>query len=127
MNRKVQSILTECETRLMHIIWDQGSATAAEIRKALERQGMKRSDSAIRKTLRVMEEKEAIQHEEQDRTFIYHPVLDQRTAEQKGIEYISRLLFGGSPACLALRALDEADLTPEMIKEIRKILGRKSK
>lgn len=127
MNRKTKPILTEWETQLLKIIWDQKEATSTSIREELERQGFKRSDSAIRKTLRVMEEKDAIQHKVQERTFIYSPVLDQQTAEKRGIEYLSQLLFGGSPASLALRALDEADLTPDMIKAIRKKLGRKSK
>ncbi len=115
--------LTGWETKLMHYIWDRGQATADEIREALRAEGLKRSDSAIRKTLRVMEDKGAISHTVQNRTFIYTPNLKRHQVQGEVIRYLSMLLFQGSPVSLALRALDESDLSPDVIAEMRRKLN----
>jgi len=125
VNRPTKPILTEWETQLLQILWDLGQGTASDIREVLWERGLRRSDSAIRKTLRVMEEKQAIRHTEKDRAFVYQPLIERNQAERNGIQYLSNMLFGGSVSTLALRALDEADLTPEVIAEIKKKLKEK--
>ena len=115
--------LTGWETKLMHYIWDRGHATADEIREALRAEGLKRSDSAIRKILRGMEEKGAISHTVENRTFIYTSNLKRHQVQGELIRYLSALLFQGSVVSLALRALDESDLSPEVIAELRQKLN----
>ncbi len=127
MPRPTKSILTEWETTLIQIIWDNPSICASEIREILRERDIKRSDPAIRKTLGVMEEKGAIAHHVENRTFLYRALIHQEEAERTGIEYISDLLFGGSVGSLVMRAIDEADLTPQMIKKIKKRLKEKKK
>ncbi|MFB3786421.1 MAG: BlaI/MecI/CopY family transcriptional regulator, partial [bacterium] len=106
--------LTGWETKLMHYIWDRGHATADDIREALRAEGLKRSDSAIRKILRGMEDKGAISHTVEHRTFIYTSNLKRHQVQGELIRYLSALLFQGSAVSLALRALDESDLSPEV-------------
>lgn len=127
MPRPTKTILTDWETALIQIIWEKAPVSASAIREILWERGMKRSDPAIRKTLGVMEEKGAIRHVVHDRTFLYEPIIKQEEAERKGIRYLSSLLFGGSVNSLVMRAIDEADLTPDMIEEIKKRLKEKKK
>ncbi len=115
-------VLTEWETKLMHIIWERGSATADDIREALRDEGLKRSDSAIRKTLRVMEKKGALTHSVLNRAYVYKPKLKQEKMKNDMIKYVSALLFQGSVGHMALHALDVAELNPEVIQEMRKKL-----
>jgi len=127
MPRPTKPILTEWETTLIQIVWDNPSICASEIREILRERDIKRSDPAIRKTLGVMEEKGAIEHNVENRTFLYKALIKKNDAERTGIEYISDLLFGGSVGSLVMRAIDEADLTPQMIKKIKKRLKEKKK
>ena len=62
----------------------------------------------------------------ENRTFLYQAVIAKNEAARTGIEYISNLLFGGSVGSMVMRANDEADLTPEMIREIKKRLKEKN-
>ncbi len=124
MGHPKKPILTEWETKLMHYIWDKGSATADDIREALRDEGIKRSDTAIRKTLRVMEEKGSLTHTVQNRTYVYASKLKRRQVQGEIIRYLSSLFLQGSAGSLALRALDEADLSPEVIEEMRDKLNK---
>lgn len=127
MAKSKRPILTDWEAKLMSIIWQKGSACSDDIREALREEGIKRSDSAIRKTLRVMEEKGALSHTIENRTYIYHPLMKQHKVQGDVIRYLSALFFHGSIGSMALRALDEADLSPDVILEMRKKLDEAEK
>lgn len=122
MTRPTQPIMTEWETTLMRILWERDGATSQDVRRALRDMGIHRSDSAIRKTLRAMEAKDLVRHETEGRSFVYRPRLGREQAESKGIQYLSRLFFQGSPGELALRAIGESELTPELVGKLRRIL-----
>lgn len=123
MNRPRKSILTEWETKLMHIIWGKGRASSDEIREILREEGIRRSDSALRKTLRVMEAKGVLQHTVENRTFFYESLLKQNQAEKDVIHYLSRLFFGDSVSSMVCRALDEAELTPDVVEKMKQKIG----
>jgi BlaI family transcriptional regulator, penicillinase repressor len=122
MPRPPKSILTDWETKLMHIIWENDNTSADDIREQLRSENIKRSDSAIRKTLRVMEEKGYIHHTIHNRTYLYKPSIPKKEVERDAIKYISNLFFKNSPGTLAMRALDESELTPELVEQMKKKL-----
>ena len=122
MPRPRKSILTDGETRIMRIIWEKGKSHADEIRETLRSQGIRRSDSAIRCTLRILEKKGVITHTVKNRTFIYTPKLTRLQAERDVIQHIINLFYPDSPGSFAWRVLDETELTPEVIQKMREKL-----
>ncbi len=127
MARPQKSILTEWETVIMQIVWEKGKTYADEIREILRSKGFKRSDSAIRSTLRILEKKEALTHITQDRTFIYSPVLSREQAESDAVHYMKNVFFPNSPGALAMRVLDETELTPDVIEKMQEMLKEAKK
>lgn len=127
MARPTRKILTEWETQIMRIIWDKGKTYADEIRETLREQGFRRSDSAIRCTLRILEKKGIISHITKSRTFIYSPILTQEQAESDVVNYLKKVFFPDSPGKLALRVLDETELTPEEIQLMKEKLEEAKK
>ena len=101
MARPRKSILTDWETRLMHIIWEKGETHADEVREELRSQGIRRSDSAVRFTLRVLEEKGFISHVVQNRTYIYSAKLTREQAEKDVIQHLRKLFFPDSPGAIS--------------------------
>jgi len=127
MARPSKPILTEWETKIMRIIWSLKETYADVVRETLREQGIKRSDSAIRSTLRVLEKKGFVTHETRNRTFFYTPILTQQQAESEAVHYMKKVFFSDSPGTLALRVLDETELTPEVLKKMRTLLKEAKK
>ena len=112
MARPRKPILTEWETKVMRIVWQQEHVTADEIREILRSRRIRRSDSAIRTTLRALEKKGAITHTVENRTFIYTPKLSRDQAEKDVIQYLKKVFFPESPGTFAIRVLEETDHIP---------------
>jgi predicted transcriptional regulator len=79
----------------MHIIWDCGSATAADVQKAL-RGDRPLKDSTIRTVLMRLEEKGYARHEVDGRTFVYSCVEPPGTVAARAVKQIVDRLCQGS-------------------------------
>ncbi len=124
MSRPVNTILTSWEAKIMNIVWEYGRVTAVEIQEALKKEGSERSNSAIRKTLRALETKGYLQHKKEDRSYKYFTKYTKTKAEYDGIQYIRDLFFNGSSTELMMRIIDEEDITPELIQQMKNKLKK---
>lgn len=75
MNRKKQTkpALSQLESQVMDVLWQEDQATAESIRQALA-QTRALKDSTVRTVLRRLEEKGYVAHEVAGRTYVYYPV-----------------------------------------------------
>jgi len=80
------------ENAVMHVLWERGTATAEDVRLALEKT-RKLKESTVRTLLRRLEEKGLLTHDIEGRTFIYRPkVARQKMATQAVRGIIDRFL-----------------------------------
>lgn len=121
MPRPKSETLTEREAEIMQLLWEQGSATAEDVRNALQGQP---HDSTVRTLLRVVEQKGHVKHTVQGRTYIYHPVVRRDRLQKKAIKSVIARFFGGSAESLVLRLLEDEQISAE---ELREIAGEVSK
>ena len=123
MVRPKSEILTPWELKLLKIIWKKGKdVTAIDICSELKKQGLPRSNSAIRKTLRILVEKGSLAYKKNGRQFLYYALVHQEDVTNDCIQYLSRLLFGGSLYQLAVNLFNENELTDEFLQEMKKKL-----
>ena len=95
--------LSRREREMMDIVFAVGSATAGEIR---ERMPEAPSYSAVRATLRILEHKGLLKHEDDGRRYVYSPTLAKSAARQNAIEHLLTTFFDGSPAGAVLTLLE---------------------
>ncbi|MFQ5793913.1 MAG: BlaI/MecI/CopY family transcriptional regulator [Candidatus Bipolaricaulia bacterium] len=123
MTRPRSPILTEGELRLMNILWDKGAATVREVANALpEDQSL--AYTTVLTTLQTLEKKGFLRHEkqDQDRAFIYHPVVDRNEARRSAVRYIVSRFFNGSPELLVLNILEHEELDSQELQYLKQLL-----
>ncbi|HEX5726190.1 MAG TPA: BlaI/MecI/CopY family transcriptional regulator [Longimicrobiaceae bacterium] len=116
MGPELQGDLSRRERQIMDVLYAMGSATVGEI---LERIPDPPSYSAVRATMRVLEEKGHLVHEQDGPRYLYRPTVEQDHARLAALKHLVKTFFNGSAqqAAAALlqlsdhAALDERDLS----------------
>ena len=121
MARPNSKILTEREAQIMEILWEKGNTTAVEVRESLPG---KLHDSSVRTLLRILESKGYVKHTVEGKTYVYRPAVSRVRAQQKALTDLVKRFFGGSPDALVLRLLDDEQITPEQLEELRQSADR---
>jgi predicted transcriptional regulator len=67
-----------------------------------------------------------LQHREEGRTFYYSAVLEKQNTRKAMLEDLKNRVFGGSRAELVKCLLEDADVTPDEIRELRRLLQQQN-
>jgi predicted transcriptional regulator len=106
----------------MDALFALGEASAHDVRAALDSPP---SYSAVRATLRILEEKGAVKHRQEGATYVYAPRVTKRRASRSALERVVATFFDGSveQAIAALVELPSAELSDaqrdELLEAIR--------
>jgi len=98
--------LSRREREISDIVFAAGSATAGEVR---ERMAEPPSYSAVRATLRILEQKGVLRHEDDGRRYVYRPTGNPNRARRNAVEHLVNTFFNGSAAGAVLTLLEHAD------------------
>ncbi len=79
MARPPAKELTERELEVMHIFWECGESTVADVRDALAAQGLERAYTTVATLVRILAEKQFLTQTNDERPFRYKPA---RTYEE---------------------------------------------
>ena len=113
--------LSPRERQVMSILYRRGRATVAEV---LEEMPDPPSYSAVRATLRVLEEKGQVRHREDGPRYVYRPVVETETARRQALRHLVRTFFGGSAeeAALALLQLPGSGVSKGELKRLSRLI-----
>ena len=125
MPRKKSPVLTDHELRLMEVLWNRGTATVADVVEALPPPPL--AYSTVLTTLRTLEQKGHIAHEEDGRAYVYHPLVAREDAARSAMDHLLGRFFGNSPGALAVTLIDDGRLSQSDVDDIKKLLARKRK
>lgn len=116
---KNQHSLSRRERQIMDVLIARERASAAEIQNAIpDPPGY----SAVRATLRVMEEKGYIRHEQQGASYVYLPKTAPERARRSEFRHMLQTLFNGSPEKV-MAALLDAKPGPEALDRIAAMIA----
>jgi predicted transcriptional regulator len=112
--------LSRRESQIMDIVWELGSASAAEVQERLPDPP---SYSAVRALLRILEEKGHLRHEQDGARYLFVPTVPRDDARKTALKRLVRTFFGGSAESAMTALLDlEADELDE--KALRRLARR---
>jgi BlaI family transcriptional regulator, penicillinase repressor len=118
-----QHSLSRRERQIMDVLIARGRASATEIQAAIpDPPGY----SAVRATLRIMEEKGHIRHEQHGASYVYLPKIAPERAKRSALRHVLDTFFNGSPEQVMAALLDskpstdELDRIAEMIEAARR-------
>lgn len=109
----------------MDVLWRERQATVATVVDGLAPPPL--TYSTVLTTLRTLEQKGYIAHEEDGRAFLYHPVVERGQAADSAVVYLLDRFFGNSPGALAVTLLDDTRLTDDDLAQIEKMIARQRK
>lgn len=117
---KTQHTLARRERQILEILIARGRGTAAEVQSAMPDAP---SYSAVRATLRIMEEKGHVRHEQQGASYVYSPKVAPERAKRSAIRHLLDTFFHGSPEQL-MAALLDGKPSDEELKRIAAMIER---
>jgi predicted transcriptional regulator len=114
--------MTDGELRLMRVLWDKGQATVGEVVEALKTRP-KPAYNTVLTLLRIMEKKGYVSHRKDGRAFIFSPKIGRADASRSALHTLVNRFFDGSPRLLILNLLDDEELSPEAVKQLKERIG----
>ena len=123
MSRKKSLTLTDHELRLMEVLWERGRATVADVADALLPPPL--AYTTVLSTLRALEQKGYIAHEEVGRAYVYHPLVGRERAARSAIDHLLDRFFKNSPGDFAVALLDDTQLSEADVAKIKRLLARR--
>jgi len=111
------------EREIMDLVYRKGEATAGEVRKGLADPP---SYSAVRATLRILEEKGHLTHRRDGRRYVFSPTLSPKTVRRSALSKLVKTFFDDSPeqAVAALLNMSGKDLDEEELARIAAMIER---
>ena len=115
---------TEAELELLQILWQKEPATVREIHDSLN-QEKPSGYTTVLKLLQIMTAKGLVVRDEANRAHVYRAAFTQDAMQSRLLKDLSKRLFAGSAAQLALHALSMVQASDDELAEIRALLERK--
>ena len=111
---------------IMQVLWDRKRATAREITDAIN-ESEPIAHSTVQTLLRGLEEKHAVAHEAEGRTFVFFPLVEEHKFKQGATRDLVERVFGGNIADLLAHLLKNEQVSREELAEIRKLINKHGK
>lgn len=112
--------LSRREREMMNIIFRNGKATAGEV---MEQMSDPPSYSAVRATLRVLEQKGHVRHQDDGARYVYVPTVPRETARASALDQLLNTFFDGSAANVVATLLERKEkLTSEELERLSRLI-----
>ena len=115
--------LSRRERQIMEIVYRLGRATATDVLEALPDPP---SYSAVRSTLRLLEEKGHLKHERKGRKYLFVPTVALNRAQRGALRNLLHTFFGGSieQTVASLLDLEGDQLSPEDLDRLKALIDK---
>ena len=121
MARKPSPALTDAEARVMDVLWQKKTATVADVVAGLKKKRPV-TYSTAQTMLRILEAKGYVAHDKVARAFIFRPLVDANQARRRALRHLVSRLFEGSPSLLVLNVLDDEDIDPAELQQMKRLI-----
>ena len=117
--------LGKVQLEIMQVLWRRGRATAREITEELSARSPNKpvAHSTVQTLLRKMEAKGAVDHEVEDRTFVFVPRHEENEVASSATRDLLARLFGNSVPGLVAHLLRHESIAPEEMRQIKAMIA----
>ncbi len=113
---------TPRELDVMSNLWDQGSATVAEVQ---ERLGDPLAYTTVLSVLRTLREKGYVRHEAEGRAYRYYALVDWTAAGQRELRRLVKKVFKGSPELLLVQLVSDRGMDERELRRLRQLVDER--
>ncbi len=111
---------------IMQVLWEKGRATARGITESISASDPI-AHSTVQTLLRGLEEKGAVAHEADGRTFVFFPRVAEDKFKRIATRDLVERVFAGKASSLVAHLLKNEEVSREEVDEIRKLINRRAK
>ena len=122
MARPAAKELTERELEVMHVFWEQGELTAADVREKLSSLGRDLAYTTVATLVRILLEKGFLLQTNDLRPFRFQPARPFEDVSKSMVSDMVERLFGGSREQLLLRMFEGGKMTRKEREALENIL-----
>jgi predicted transcriptional regulator len=119
MTEEPEIVIHDREMDLMEVLWERGSATAAEVRELLHDE---LAYNTVLTILRRLEQKGYVGREEEGRAHRYFPLVEREQARGSAIRRLVDKVFHGSAELMLTHLVKESMLDEEQVSRLRRLL-----
>jgi BlaI family transcriptional regulator, penicillinase repressor len=121
-----QDTLSRREREMMNIIFARGRATATEV---MEGMAEPPSYSAVRATLRVLEQKGHLKHQHDGTRYVYIPTVNRERVRLSALDQLLTTFFDGSAANVVATLIErqKGNMTDDELDRISQLIGEARK
>ena len=120
-NRDDRPPLSEGQVEIMNVVWEQGSATVAEVRSALSvRRSVARN--TVQTMMTRLEEKNWLVHEREGKTFRYRAAMPRAKAMSQMVSRLVATAFAGSAEDLVAALLSGRGVSGAEARRIQALI-----
>jgi predicted transcriptional regulator len=115
--------LSRRERQIMDALYTLSEATVGEV---MDRMPDPPSYSAVRATLRVLEEKGHVKHKQDGPRYLYLPTVSRDKAQSTALKHVVGTFFGGSveQAVMALLSMPETKMSDDQLEKLAEQVRR---
>ena len=104
----------------MEVLWKKERATVAEVTAALPPPPL--AYNSVLTTMRILEQKGYVVHEEAGRAFVYRPVVEREDAAQNAVGHLLSRFFENSSGSLALRLIESERPSDDELQRLKALI-----
>ena len=124
LNMKRTPKISEAEWEVMKVLWRRSPRTANDIVKELTGKTAWKRET-IRTLINRLVGKKVLKFEKKGREYHYYPLIAQDECIRAESHSFLRRVYGGAAKPMLAAFLENEDLSPEDIKELKRILDKK--
>ena len=113
---------TDAELAILRVLWARGPSTVRDVAVQMGREG---SYTTVLKILQIMADKGLVRRDEASRTHVYEAAESEDATQRQLVGDLLERVFDGAAGKLVLRALEDGEVTPGELAEIRKLLNKR--
>ncbi len=113
---------SELERQVLRRLWDLGGGTVHEVLEGWN-EGPTPGYTSVLKVLQILETKGKVAHDRAGRSYRYRAILEREEASKSRFRELLHGFFGGDRLGLVNSLIDEMDLSPREIADLRRKLS----
>jgi BlaI family penicillinase repressor len=117
---------SELERQVQKRLWDLGGGTVHQVLEGWS-EGPRPGYTSVLKVLQILETKGKVAHERAGRSYRYHALIQRAEATKGRFRELLHGFFGGDRLGLVNSLIDEMDLSPREIADLRRLLAARAR
>jgi BlaI family penicillinase repressor len=119
--------LTERELEVMHVFWNRGESTVADVRDVLAQSGLDRAYTTVATLVRILADKKFLVQTNRERPFSFRSARSYEDVSRKLLGELLDRVFRGSREQLLVRLMEQRALTAKERALIGEVLRQEEK